>query len=893
MPRVVLVDWKRVRKKYHIDDTLAVFRRVLGDWRLFLLVFVLPAAVLGYIAFVIRPGDPDRAARVMLAETQRLAEEGRLATAQARLEAFIRDHPRHPVVPEAYLRLARYTLDRSAGNPNVADGLRVQGAIRMGARPGNKDRVAALDHDLGLYYLSFERPDLALASLEQVVRDDGGYPGRNPPYYRDLASVLVSIQPSDTAGALAAMDRYIRLVRAGRNEERLLEQRDELAARIEDTGRKLVAIEDAIRLAGPRSRESAALEGRQHELLGLMQADEERLRGLVDELAQSPVPGALADLGEVQVRIGDHEQATVAFLEVLINYPNHRDSVERASFHLGRIAFQGGDYEGAAWRMRPLLESPRQEAIHQEAYYLAGEANRRLGRYRDALELFRFVLHQDVTPLVRFASSVMSSECVFALEDWIGAASSYRAAMDADPALGGREPEAFLAEPAQDVQETVMGLRRRLILGEVREDEEGTARRVSGLLAVADAFVDEGELVRALDVFHRLKAYRAGDAVFPPDEVYFKIAGTYEGLASAALDRGDAEEARRMHLEAARECLRLLDSGVPSPRVKDAWWRAAAQFHEAGHRYAEAEALDHFLEGLLRDDRESEALLLSGRAYQAAGLLEDAARRMEENQARFPGSFFSWESRVGYAECQVSMALDALRAAGAHEEQGQGAEAEGSRRGAARHLDLAAVALRDLVDDPRITPRAAAWRKAIFELAHVQELQGREQDWARTTEVALSYFPDDEEALPIYYRRAALALGERRYAEALDGFQEILDRWDPASRPRDAFLKYAVFHRADCLYALDDLAAAEDAYRRAADFYHQDGLAPWALYQLGNVHRRQGRVDQARDDYALARVVLDSLPAEVTARGPEGLSVEAWRALLSFMGRGLPGTPGG
>jgi TolA-binding protein len=108
------------------------------------------------------------------------------------------------------------------------------------------------------------------------------------------------------------------------------------------------------------------------------------------------------------------------------------------------------------------------------------------------------------------------------------------------------------------------------------------------------------------------------------------------------------------------------------------------------------------------------------------------------------------------------------------------------------------------------------------------------------------------------FRRAKLALDSRRYAEAVNGFQQFLLNY-----PKHPLAGEATYRLADAFFYLHEremvnhYMQAMENYQKAIDLYPESDQVPWALLQMGRVAMLSGEAFKAQGYF---QIVIEDYP---------------------------------
>lgn len=362
-----------------------------------------------------------------------------------------------------------------------------------------------------------------------------------------------------------------------------------------------------------------------------------------------------------------------------------------------------------------------------------------------------------------------------------------------------------------------------------------------------------------------------------------RLAQVHQEAAAAAADpaarRRHAREAGAWFAQAAD--LAVLDE----PRLATLLWSAAQQYDAGGARDAARRMLERFAEGRDQDPRVPKALLQLGENLAAAGEFESAVDVYQQLINRFPMLEEALRAKVGQAECLMALG------------------------GAA--TDRAELILTDVLEQERISAAAVAYRDALRVLCELLYERARWNDAIARLEAFAGLYPDDPDRLRTEflladcYRRSALALAAAppEGADSTDVAAAVRERlegaagrfWDlsqkiealpDAGEQERLYERLALFYRGDCLFALNDARALEDAlatYRQITARYEGQPAALSAQVQIANVQLRLGRTAEAARAVERARWLLRNIPDRLFAESGGGESRADWEKYLSTL----------
>ena len=372
-------------------------------------------------------------------------------------------------------------------------------------------------------------------------------------------------------------------------------------------------------------------------------------------------------------------------------------------------------------------------------------------------------------------------------------------------------------------------------------------------------------LHEAQDYFHALGYLELALTLVPENDTQARL-GLYESYgrinAEAAQTETDPLERSTLFATAARAFEQAADlARMDEPRHAALLWASGKQFDHAGLIDEARRLLLRFIESRESDPRMPQALLRLGQAYAADGQLPEAIEVYGRLAHDFSRLMEGARARLLMASCLVALGTE--------------------------HYPQAEALLTELLEDEHVSPTAAEFRDALFELC---DLLYEQRHYARAIshmEDFLVFYPDDEAAYRVRfmladaYRCSALAIREdtqagpavararvsrerlwraaKLFGEYSAGMQEA------ARREADAadYERLALLYWADCLYELNEPPTLDEAlavYREAAARYQGDPTALTAQVQIANIHLRQGRLTEAARAIERAHWLLGSIP---------------------------------
>ena len=401
----------------------------------------------------------------------------------------------------------------------------------------------------------------------------------------------------------------------------------------------------------------------------------------------------------------------------------------------------------------------------------------------------------------------------------------------------------------------------------------------------------------------------------PPAEFFGRLSTLYEKRA-AQVEKSipdsptQAEQVRRTQqvpdlLTKAGDAAIALSRGLTVDNDKghaDALWRGIDLYDRAGSLRQVINALELFAAENPGDGQTPEALLRLGRAYQAAGLFDKAIGAFQRNQFRYPQSLAASRSGVPLAQAYIAKGPDSY--------------------------PKAESALLATLGSQLITPEAAEFRDALFELAQLYYRTGRYEEAVGRLEELTERYPKEERMGQLLflmadsYRKSAALLKDVKearaatatasaaplpadpaaaaslasQAEAAAAKRERLNkarqrydraieqfRVDPPQRDLDKlYLKLAHFYRADCMYDNGNYEEAVRLYDAAALRYQDDPSALAAYIQIVNAYSALGKTDEAKTANERAKWLLRKMPPDAFKDAQLSMPREYWDDWLKW-----------
>jgi tetratricopeptide (TPR) repeat protein len=349
----------------------------------------------------------------------------------------------------------------------------------------------------------------------------------------------------------------------------------------------------------------------------------------------------------------------------------------------------------------------------------------------------------------------------------------------------------------------------------------------------------------------------------------------------------------------------------------DALWKGVELYDRAGDLQRMISALELFAAERPEDSLTPDALLRLGRAYQAAGNFDKAIAAYQRNQFRYPNTLAASKSAVPLAQAYI---------------------AKGPEFYARAERTLTGV----VDNNPLVTPEAAEFRQALFELAQLHYRTGRYEEAVAKLEELTARYPKEERMGQLVflmgdrYRKsaaslvvptatpatpvapaAAAAAGPATNAARVAGAKTTtqpagtaeMDPVEIASAKRDRltkaralfdraietyrrqppsgavdklYFKLAHFYRADCVFDLGQYEESIKLYDNAAFRYQDDPSALAAYVQIVNAYCALGKVPEAKTANERAKWLLRKMPAEAFTEGGFTMPKEYWDKWLQW-----------
>jgi tetratricopeptide (TPR) repeat protein len=339
----------------------------------------------------------------------------------------------------------------------------------------------------------------------------------------------------------------------------------------------------------------------------------------------------------------------------------------------------------------------------------------------------------------------------------------------------------------------------------------------------------------------------------------------------------------------------------------DALWRGVELYDRAGDLQRMISALELFAAERPEDSLTPDALLRLGKAYQAAGNYDKAIGAYQRNQFRYPNTLAASKSAVPLAQAYVAKGPDYY------------GKAEG-------------VLIGVVDNNPLITPEAAEFKQALFELAQLYYRTSRYEEAVAKLEELTQRYPKDERMGQLVflmgdsYRKSAsmlvvgvpaplpasatkppagaaastqksppaemdpveVASAKRdrltRAKSLFDRSIEIYLRTPPIGDVDKLYCKLAHFYRADCVFDLGQYEDSIKLYDHAAFRYQEDPTALAAYVQIVNAYCALNKVAEAKTANERAKWLLRKMPPEAFSNGGFTMPKEYWDKWLQWTG---------
>lgn len=382
-----------------------------------------------------------------------------------------------------------------------------------------------------------------------------------------------------------------------------------------------------------------------------------------------------------------------------------------------------------------------------------------------------------------------------------------------------------------------------------------------------------------------------------------RIAEATSGLAERAAESlrakgAPSDKADKLFVQAAELYLSLaglqtLDGDAAARSIE----LAADNFEAAGASDRLIETLRRFISEYPQHPRRAAAMYRLGSAYQSEQQYTEAADVYQRVISEYPRLPDALRAMTPLADCLLGLGGDQ------------------ARRGEALLVGI----VDDQGPDMLFTPQAREYHDALMLLAEYYERTSTEEasDHLEKAivrlEDAIALYPDDPQMprlqymLADAYRQSGLRLrkeadaltsdsvreetrqeADRRLGLALSSYEKVIALLAPydaveLTELEQSYLRAGYLFRADCLFDLDRLAQALEAYREAAWRYDNLPASVAATMQVVHCHLRMGKVQEARTALARVRWLLGKIPASAFDAERGMSSKEYWQAMLDRM----------
>ena len=453
-----------------------------------------------------------------------------------------------------------------------------------------------------------------------------------------------------------------------------------------------------------------------------------------------------------------------------------------------------------------------------------------------------------------------------------------------------------------------------------------------GMKVAAQTLTDRGNFQGALEVMayeQALAEEKDGKGGTPlPASFYARLGNVYDRRAEqvesnvpdsiAAAERIKREQQVRDFRAKAGDAFIAYSRALTLSDDKgygDALWKGVELYDRAGDLQRMISALELFAAERPEDALTPDALLRLGKAYQAAGNYDKAIAAYQRNQFRYPNTLAASKSAVPLAQAYVAKGAD--------------------------HYVKAEAVLNGVIDNnPLITPEAAEFKQALFELAQLFYRTNRYEEAVAKLEELTARYPKEERMGELtflmgdsYRKSAALlvvspagaaaatrpapvvvasigaAAGAQKTVAAAATRPVEMDPVEVASAKRDRlnkaralfdrtielyqrnppytendklYCKLAHFYRADCVFDLGGFDESIKLYDMAAFRYQDDPSALAAYVQIVNAYCALGKTNEAKTANERAKWLLRRMPPDAFKGGGFTMPKEYWDKWLQW-----------
>ncbi len=394
--------------------------------------------------------------------------------------------------------------------------------------------------------------------------------------------------------------------------------------------------------------------------------------------------------------------------------------------------------------------------------------------------------------------------------------------------------------------------------------------------------------------------------VHPPAEFFGRLSGVYEQRADQLekiVDNATPADKIRRAKDVRDLLAKAGDSSVAYSRALtmaddkaygEALWKGIDLYDRAANVQSSVSALELFVAERPEDSLAPAALLRLGQAYQALGLYDKAIAAFQRNQFRYPNSLAASKSAVPLAQAYIAKGPEAFR--------------------------KAESVLKSVVENnPLLTPEAAEFKQALFELAQLYYRTNRFEDAIARIEELTARYPNDtrlgqldflmadsyrksaglldlkpaiasangnKDAKAVAYDIAeAAAARKERLGKAKALYDRVVDLYrdtPPKTELDRLYNKLSHFYRADCLYDAGQYEEAIRLYDAAAFRYQEDPSSLAAYVQIVNAYYALGKTEEAKAANERAKWLLRRMPAEAFSNGSFAMPKEYWEDQLKW-----------
>lgn len=406
--------------------------------------------------------------------------------------------------------------------------------------------------------------------------------------------------------------------------------------------------------------------------------------------------------------------------------------------------------------------------------------------------------------------------------------------------------------------------------------------------------VAQGNDVRVVERYARMNEWRAEQLLEEYDASH--QAGTDQVVTQA--DELWSRQQKRMilyHFEKSAEgYLKVAKLAVDQDAVYDeSLWKAATNYDRAGNAGQSINTWQRIVTESSGKPQWPLALYRLAQSYQAIGDYDSAIEYYVLLQQRHPKSPDVFKSMVALAKCHLS------------KEQVDRDKAEGL--------------LRAVLTNRAVTPKAAIYRDALYELGKLYyDHQDFEQAIAAFNEV-IDRYPDESFMGKAFYmagdayRQSGLALDgtleqlaqdptaavnqektmrlRQQYLEqARASFNRAISFYDGKGQERlsevdETYLRYCWLYRAACLFDLEMYRQAAEAYEEAALRYQLTPMALGAFVQVMNCQLMLGDAIAAKSTQKRAIWQLRKMPDASFGGGDMDYTRDQWNDWFAWMDR--------